>query len=118
MQDYPFFGYQSNEALHLSDREREIVLVWFSKIAYELVVMQSLHSKQTGIPVKTLRYRATLETKKARLQRKKMGAGFLPAGICDEPAEPPCQIIIEFPKKIPITLGGSVRAEFIKELLS
>ena len=26
MQDYSFFGYQSNEALHLSDRERKIVL--------------------------------------------------------------------------------------------
>ena len=76
------------------------------------------YSKQTGIPIKTLRYWATLETKKARRQRKKMGAGFLPVAVCDEPADPPCQIIIEFPKGIRITLGGSVRAEFIKELLS
>jgi hypothetical protein len=76
------------------------------------------YSRQTGIPIKTLRYWATIETKNARRQRKKMSAGFLPVAICDEPVEPPCQIIIEFPKGIRITLGGSVRAEFIKELLS
>jgi hypothetical protein len=76
------------------------------------------YSKQTGIPIKTLRYWATIETKNARRQRKKMSAGFLPVAISTEPVEPPCQIIIEFPKGIRITLGGSVRAEFIKELLS
>ena len=76
------------------------------------------YSKQTGIPIKTLRYWATLETKWARRQRKKMSAGFLPVAIAGEPAVPPCQIIIEFPKGIRITLSGSVRAEFIKELLS
>ena len=76
------------------------------------------YCRQTGIPLKTLRYWATLETKKARRQRKKMSTGFLPVTISDEPAEPPCQIIIEFPKGIRITLSGLVRAEFIKELLS
>lgn len=76
------------------------------------------YSKQTGIGIKTLRYWATLETKKARRLKKKMSAGFLPVSIFADPAEPPCQIIIEFPKGIRITLGGSVRAEFIKELLS
>lgn len=76
------------------------------------------YSKQTGIPIKTLRYWATLETKKARRLRKKMNAGFLPVSISADFAEPPSQIIIEFPKGIRITLGGSVRAEFIKELLS
>lgn len=34
--DYSFFSYQSNEALHLSERERNIVLDCFSKIKYEL----------------------------------------------------------------------------------
>ena len=34
--DYGFFNYQSNEALHLSERERNIVLDCFSKIKYEL----------------------------------------------------------------------------------
>ena len=76
------------------------------------------YSKQTGIPLKTLRYWATIETKNARRQRKKMNAGFLPVAISADPVEPPSQIIIEFPKGIRITLGGSVRAEFIKELLS
>jgi hypothetical protein len=76
------------------------------------------YCKQTGIPIKTLRYWATLETKWARRQRKKMSAGFLPVAIAGEPAAPPCQIIIEFPKGIRITLSGSVRAEFIKDLLS
>ncbi len=36
IQHYSFFGYQSNEALHLSERERKIVLDCFSKIQYEL----------------------------------------------------------------------------------
>jgi len=36
MQDYTFFGYQSNEALHLSERERKIILDCLSKIEYEL----------------------------------------------------------------------------------
>lgn len=36
IQDYTFFGSQSNEALHVSEREREIVLECFSKIKYEL----------------------------------------------------------------------------------
>ncbi len=76
------------------------------------------YCKQTGLPLKTLRYWATLVTKKARRLKKKMSAGFLPVSISADPAEPPCQIVIEFPKGIRITLSGSVRAEFIKELLS
>src|SRR5690349_16559657 len=46
MQDYTFFGYQSNEALHLSERERKIVLDCFSKIEYELEHTIDKHSKQ------------------------------------------------------------------------
>src|ERR1700741_1725543 len=45
IQDYTFFGYQSNEALHLSDRERDIVLDCFSKIDYELDHAIDKHSK-------------------------------------------------------------------------
>lgn len=45
MQDYTFFGYQSNEALHVSERERKIVLDCFSKIAYELEQNIDKHSK-------------------------------------------------------------------------
>ncbi len=44
--DYSFFGYQSNEALHLSDRERNIVLDCFSKIDYELEQSIDKHSKK------------------------------------------------------------------------
>jgi AraC-like DNA-binding protein len=44
--DYSFFGYQSNEALHLSDRERKIVLDCFSKIEYELEHAIDKHSKK------------------------------------------------------------------------
>ena len=36
IQDYTFFGYQSKEALHISERERKIVLDCFFKIKYEL----------------------------------------------------------------------------------
>jgi AraC-like DNA-binding protein len=43
--DYTFFGYQSNEALHISERERKIVLDCFSKIKYELEHAIDKHSK-------------------------------------------------------------------------
>ncbi|QHT67282.1 AraC family transcriptional regulator [Rhodocytophaga rosea] len=46
MGDYTFFGYQSNEALHLSERERKIVLDCFSKIDYELEHAIDKHSKR------------------------------------------------------------------------
>ena len=46
IQDYTFFGYQSNEALHLSERERSIVLDCFSKIEYELERGIDKHSKK------------------------------------------------------------------------
>lgn len=43
--DYSFFGYQSHEALHLSERERQIVLECFAKIEYELEHAIDKHSK-------------------------------------------------------------------------
>jgi AraC family transcriptional activator of pobA len=43
--DYTFFGYQSNEALHVSERERRIVLDCFLKIEYELEHAIDKHSK-------------------------------------------------------------------------
>ncbi|NEU08458.1 helix-turn-helix transcriptional regulator [Flavihumibacter sp. R14] len=46
VQDYTFFGYQSNEALHLSERERKLVLDCFSKIEYELEHSIDKHSKR------------------------------------------------------------------------
>jgi AraC family transcriptional regulator, transcriptional activator of pobA len=46
IQDYTFFGYQSNEALHLSERERKIVLDCFFKIEYELQHSIDKHSKR------------------------------------------------------------------------
>lgn len=44
--EYTFFGYQSNEALHLSKRERKIVLDCLSKIQYELLHAIDKHSKR------------------------------------------------------------------------
>lgn len=44
--DYTFFGYQSNEALHVSERERKMVLDCFSKIEYELEHAIDKHSKR------------------------------------------------------------------------
>jgi AraC family transcriptional activator of pobA len=44
--EYTFFSYQSNEALHLSERERNIVLDCFSKIDYELERGVDKHSKR------------------------------------------------------------------------
>ncbi len=46
MQEYSFFGYQSNEALHLSEKEKRLVLDCFSKIEYELEHAIDKHSKK------------------------------------------------------------------------
>ncbi|MCX2483344.1 helix-turn-helix domain-containing protein [Pedobacter sp. MR2016-24] len=46
IQEFSFFGYQSNEALHLSDKERKIILDCFSKIEYELERAIDKHSKR------------------------------------------------------------------------
>jgi AraC family transcriptional regulator, transcriptional activator of pobA len=46
IQEYTFFSYQSNEALHLSERERTIILDCFSKIEYELEHAIDKHSKR------------------------------------------------------------------------
>lgn len=44
--DYTFFTYDTREALHLSERERQIVLDCFSKIDYELQHAIDKHSKK------------------------------------------------------------------------
>lgn len=44
--EYSFFGYQFYEALHLSNRERQIVLDCFSKVDYELEHAIDKHSKK------------------------------------------------------------------------
>ncbi|GAB3689107.1 helix-turn-helix domain-containing protein [Spirosoma flavus] len=46
IQEYTFFGYQSFESLHLSSRERSIVMDCFSKIEYELEHAIDKHSKR------------------------------------------------------------------------
>ena len=43
--DYSFFSYDVNEALHLSEKERHIVLDCFGKIQYELEQSIDKHSK-------------------------------------------------------------------------
>lgn len=45
IQDYTFFSYEVFEALHLSERERQIVLDCFAKIAFELEHAVDKHSK-------------------------------------------------------------------------
>jgi AraC-like DNA-binding protein len=44
--DYSFFSYNTNEALHLSEREREIILDCFAKIEFELQQSIDKHSKK------------------------------------------------------------------------
>jgi AraC-like DNA-binding protein len=46
MNDYTFFSYAVNEALHLSERERQTVLDCFSKISQELERGVDKHSKR------------------------------------------------------------------------
>jgi len=43
--NYTFFAYESKEALHLSEKERKIVLDCFEKIKYELEQRMDNHSK-------------------------------------------------------------------------
>jgi AraC family transcriptional activator of pobA len=45
MDDYTFFSYESREALHLSEKERKIVLDCFDKIKYELEQRTDNHSR-------------------------------------------------------------------------
>jgi AraC-like DNA-binding protein len=46
IKDYSFFGYQSNEGLHLSERERQVVMDCLSKIAAEIQQPIDKHSKR------------------------------------------------------------------------
>lgn len=45
MKEYTFFSYSSNEALHMSERERQIVLTCFSEIRNELEQNIDKHTK-------------------------------------------------------------------------
>jgi AraC-like DNA-binding protein len=46
IQEYSFFSYDVNEALHLSEKERQMVLDSFGKIRYELEQSIDKHSKR------------------------------------------------------------------------
>lgn len=46
MKEYSFFAYESNEALHMSERERQIILNCFHEIRSELEHAIDRHSKQ------------------------------------------------------------------------
>ena len=46
IEEYNFFSYNANEALHLSERERQIVMDCFSKIEFELHQNIDKHSKK------------------------------------------------------------------------
>lgn len=46
LNEYNFFSYNANEALHLSERERQVVMDCFSKIDFELQQNIDKHSKK------------------------------------------------------------------------
>lgn len=46
MKDYTFFSYDSNEALHMSEREKQVILNCFHEIAAELEHAIDKHTKQ------------------------------------------------------------------------
>ncbi|MDL2303889.1 helix-turn-helix domain-containing protein [Bacteroides sp. OttesenSCG-928-D19] len=45
MKDYTFFSYESNESLHMSERERQIIVKCFQEIRDELIHAIDKHSK-------------------------------------------------------------------------
>ncbi|MCU7616627.1 helix-turn-helix transcriptional regulator [Chryseobacterium sp. PBS4-4] len=45
MHEFGFFSYKTNEALHLSDKEKKLILECFDKISYELNQSIDKHSK-------------------------------------------------------------------------
>jgi AraC family transcriptional activator of pobA len=49
IKDYNFFSYDVNEALHLSDRERRVIIDCFEKIQYELDHPVDKHSRELVI---------------------------------------------------------------------
>src|SRR5690606_17386891 len=49
MPEYTFFSYAVNEALHLSEHEKKIILDCFDKIQYELTHGIDKHTKQLVI---------------------------------------------------------------------
>ena len=46
IKDYTFFSYETNEALHLSEKERQLILECLNKIDYELHQSIDKHSKK------------------------------------------------------------------------
>jgi len=46
MKEYTFFSYEVNEALHISERERQIVMECFQKVEYEIGLNVDKHSKK------------------------------------------------------------------------
>ncbi len=46
LENYTFFSYETKEALHLSERERKIILDTLSKISYEIGLSIDRHSKK------------------------------------------------------------------------
>ncbi|WP_295119540.1 AraC family transcriptional regulator [uncultured Chitinophaga sp.] len=46
MADHTFFSYNTNEALHLSEKERKIIIDCFNKVEYELQQSIDKHSKK------------------------------------------------------------------------
>lgn len=46
MKDYTFFSYDVNEALHVSEREKQIITECFHKIEYEIKLNPDKHSKK------------------------------------------------------------------------
>lgn len=45
IKDYTFFSYESNEALHLSEKERQVIIDCLNKIEFELMHAIDKHSK-------------------------------------------------------------------------
>jgi len=73
-------------------------------------------SKQSGVPLTSLRYWVYGAYKKSKIKKIKPAA-FLPVQVTEEYC-PSLEIILDLPKGMRMTLRGAITPEYLKALIS